>query len=103
MHRPNHPLTALEARKQLLVLEAEIQRQQVCSDIDTLAEQVRGMTHKVASFGSLASAATLAAGGIAALRGSRRKDEDPPSKLSRVITLARWGVSAWLMFRNKDR
>lgn len=102
MHRPNHPLTALEARKQLLVLEAEIQRQQVCSDIDTLAGQVRGMTHKVASFGSMASVATLAAGGIAALRGSR-KATSPPSKLSRVISLARWGISAWLMFRNKDR
>lgn len=100
MPRPNHPLTPLQARKQLLVLEAEIQREQFCSDIETFGEQVRSMKRKATSFGSVASAAALVAGGLKALRGGRRADA-PPSRLSRLLSLARWAVSAWLMVRSK--
>lgn len=100
MSRPNRSLTPLQARKQLLVLEAEVQRDQFCADLEALSDGVNGLARKASSYGSMASVAALVAGGMSAFRG-RKTEGQKPSKLSRFISLAKWATSAWLMVRSK--
>jgi hypothetical protein len=49
------PMTALESRKQLLVLESELNRAQLMKDLDELKVETQRLGDQVRSLGSIAS------------------------------------------------
>ena len=61
-------MNPLETRKRLLVAESELNRAQLVRELDAMTVGVRTLTHRVKSFGSIASTAALLVTTFAALR-----------------------------------
>jgi hypothetical protein len=61
-------MNALEARKQLLIAESEINRVQLVQEWQTLADEMRSVVHQTKSISAFAFAATALISGIASFR-----------------------------------
>jgi len=68
MSGKNPRLTPLESRKQLLIAESELNRDQLLQEWAALTAGVRTLTHRAKSFRSIASSAAVLVAGLAAFR-----------------------------------
>jgi hypothetical protein len=90
-------LTCLEARKQLLLVESELNRAEWCSDCAALKDEVDGLVNEGRSFFTTAS---FVFAGFKAVRGfwsERRQagEEDRPGVFALLIKLIKTGASIW--------
>jgi hypothetical protein len=84
------PLTALEIRKQLLVAEADMHREQLRSDLKSIRADLKHLEEKAKSAGTMISVIGLIATTVSLFRGRRKQTQDDrPSPLSSAFKLAR--------------
>jgi hypothetical protein len=101
----NHPrMSRLESRKQLLIAESELNREQLAGEIAVLTAGVRTLTDSAKSFGSMASSAALLVAGLAAFRHSKSTPAGVSSTWLRKILRGAGMISTiWLAFRTGAR
>jgi hypothetical protein len=97
-------LSPLELRKQLLILESELNRAQLAQEWQTMAHGVRDLAHRATTIGAWASAAALLVTGLTAWRSG------PPApvaaKLSwfqKILNGARLASTIWFAFRARGQ
>lgn len=101
-----HTLTELEKQKQLLVAEAELQREELRRDLIIIRY---GAEHLARRLQSLAITSALAWAGFTAFRrtpSSPKTTNGKPSWLGRIVTGARLASAAWKTwssFRGRNR
>jgi len=104
MHRKHPSLTPLAARKQLLLVESEINRAEFGHDWNCLCEGAAGLAHQARSIASLATAgAALFASGSALRRLLFRRNEHKRSWVGNLINGVRNGISIGLALRSRVR
>lgn len=100
-------LTKLRIRKQLLVTEAEVQREQLRQELEIIEKGVRGFGGQAKSIGSIASAAALLMAGLSTFRRARTRNTDRnghhSSFLSKMFRGARLASTVWLALRSHTR
>ena len=93
---PRDSLTNIQLRKQLLITEAEVHREQMWQDFHVVARGVEGLARKAKSFGAVASVASLMVGGFTALRGVRQSSHIGQASLfSRLFSGLRLASTLW--------
>ncbi len=95
-------MNPLESRKQLLIMESEVNRAQLLQEWQTLAEGGRDLAHRAKSFGTVALSIMPLVVGLAAFKSAK----PPPaaSKASwfqKVASGARLASTIWLMMRSR--
>jgi hypothetical protein len=107
-----HSLTALEARKKLLVLEADIHRLRLKADgrelLDHTAAVVESVRSHLVKAAAVASTVAVAAGAFKAVSafasrskpGEKEAPPHKPSMLSKVFSAARLGATMWAAFKS---
>lgn len=100
-------LSRLRIRKQLLVTEAEVQREQLRQELQIIEGGVRGLGGQAKSIGSIASIAALLMAGLSALRSARTRRLDRnghhSSFFSKILGGARLASTVWLALRSHKR
>ena len=100
-------LTGLRIRKQLLVAEVELQREQLRQELKIIETGLRGFGGQAKSIGSIASAAALLIAGLSAFRRGRTRSSDRngshSSFLSTMFSGARLASTVWLALRPHKR
>ena len=95
-------VSPLESRKQLLIVESELNRAQLTQEWGAVTAGVRTLTGRVKSFGLIASAAALLVAGLAVFRRGKCVDADvKPSWLQTILKGAGLVSTLWLAFRAK--
>jgi hypothetical protein len=99
-------LTPLETRKQLLLVESELNRVQLINELRELKSEVRHWKHQVEAVVSMASlvvklATTFSA--IGRVFSHRDKDDKPPSWISTLLKSLQTGTSLWQTLRSNRR
>lgn len=93
-------VSLLQARKELLVAESELNRMQLIGNLVALMTGVRSITDRAKSFRSIAStAAVLVAGLTVFLRGKARNAGVKPSRLQIILKGAGLVSTLWLAIR----
>jgi hypothetical protein len=91
-----HSLNNILLRKQLLIAEAEVHREQMRQDIQVISRAVNGMGRKAKSIGTVASVVSLVGGGFTALRAVRKSSHNGhPSLFSRLFSGAGLASTLW--------
>jgi hypothetical protein len=100
-------LTPLESRKQLLLLESELNRALLLSEARQLKNELHQLSNQVRSLGSLVSSAAHLAGTFADIGqtfSARTGDEKPrASWMSALIDGAKAGASLWGAWRSRSK
>lgn len=100
-------LTKLRIRKQLLVTEAGVQREQLRRELEIIERGVRGLGGQAKSVGSIASAAALLVAGLSAFRSARTRrlgrNGHRSSFFSKMFSGARLASTVWLALRSHTR
>jgi collagenase-like PrtC family protease len=97
-------MNPLESRKQLLIAESELNRAQLVGDMAALTADVRTITGRAKSFGSIASSAAVLVAALAAFKRGKPVDADAkPSRLQTILRGAGLISTLWLAFRSKRR
>jgi len=97
-------MNKLQARKQMLIAESELNRAQLVQEWETLADGYRSVTHYAKSFASVVSSAATLLGGLAALRRRlREKAHGKSSWLHTILKTAGLLSDFWLAFRSPGR
>jgi hypothetical protein len=100
MFGKNPCLNPLESRKQLLIAESELNRNQMVGDMAALTSGVRTLTDRAKSIGLFASAGALLVATVAAFQCGKPVNADTkPSWLQTVLKGAKLASSIWLAFR----
>lgn len=89
------PLTALQARKELLLLESELNRAQLCRDYAAIHQQATNLLH---SGQTLITSASLMFTAFRVIRRAR-SDYGRRGTFPALIKLIGDGISFWLMRR----
>jgi hypothetical protein len=91
-------------RKELLIAESELNRAQLAGDMAALTAEVRTLTDRAKSFGSIASSAAVLVAALAAFKRGKPVDADAkPSWLKTILKGAGLISTLWLAFRSKRR
>lgn len=96
-------MNPLASRKQMLIVESELNRAQLVQDWQTLAGEVHALADEARTIRSMASAAASLVAGLASLR---RKKTEPAAKPAWWQTLLKGGQtisSLWSEFRPRAR
>jgi hypothetical protein len=100
-------LINLRIRKQLLVTEAEVQREQLRQELDIIEKGVRSLGGQAKSIGSIASVAALLIAGLTAFRSARTRRLDRNGRhssfLSKIFGGARLASTLLLALRSHTR
>ena len=101
-------LTALEMRKQLLVVESELNRAHLAHELQTVTARIHHLAGQLNALGSLASAVgefgPMVAGFFNGLSSPDKKDGGKETSwFSRLFTGIRAGVDLWTAFRSDRR
>jgi hypothetical protein len=97
-------MNPLELRKGLLIAESELNRAQLAGDMAALTAEVRTLTDRAKSFGSIASSAAVLVAALAAFKRGKPVDADAkPSWLKTILKGAGLISTLWLAFRSKRR
>jgi hypothetical protein len=103
----NLHLTPLESRKQLLLVESELNRVQLVNELHELKHEIRHLKEQVETVGAIASSAVKLATTFSAIgsafthRGSEEKKKS--SWVSALMNGARAGASIWSAFRSHSK
>ena len=103
MFGKNPRMNPLQARKQLLIAESELNRAQLMEEWSAMAGEARLLARQAKAMGLLASAAGILAAGLSSFR--RKRAAPPGEKLSWWRTLLKFaGVanSLWSAFHRKE-
>lgn len=106
MFREKNKLTPLEARKQMLILESELNRALVVKEAEELRGEVRDAVMQAQHVKSLISTAADLAGAFSSLRQAFAPKADNGTKrgwFSTFMSTARAGASIWQAFRGRGR
>jgi hypothetical protein len=104
MSAKHTPLTPLQRRKAVLVLEAEQQREHFCRDAGLIKARFEALTTQAKSVSSMASVGGLVWRGISAMRRPRSpRQNGTPSLLSKVVRGAGLVSSLWFALRSRRR
>jgi len=95
-------VTSLETRKQLLVMESDLNRAYLCEEISRLADDLRAVHDQLHSVTSMAS--SLFSTFVPQNNGAKEDEAAPekPSWLSTILRGVKVGTSLWLAFRSKS-
>ena len=97
-------LTPLESRKQLLLVESELNRVQLVNELHELKGEFNHLKNRVQAVGSVASSAVKLATTFSAIRSAfTHRNDDKNEKSSWISTLvsgARTGVLLWGALRS---
>jgi hypothetical protein len=107
MSGKNFQLTALASRKQLLLVESELNRAQLVNELRDLQGEIQQLKAQAQAIGALAASAAKLADTISAIGGAftRRREErnGKPSWVANVINAARTGASLWETLRSQRK
>ena len=93
-------ISPLESRKQLLVVESELNRAQLASDLAAIKADVRSLTDRAMSIGSIAKSAAVLVAGLAAFRrGAPTETAAKTSWPEKILKGAGLISTLWLAFR----
>ena len=101
MFGQKHRVNPVQARKQLLIAESDINRAEMLHEWQEISSGVRGFSDRLKSVGSLASAATLLVSAFP-LRNSQPSD-GKPSWLNTIFKGAKLAGSLWLAYKSRRR
>jgi hypothetical protein len=103
----NFQLTPLESRKQLLLVESELNRAQLLNELRDFKNEIHQLKDQVQAAGSLVASAAKLANTFSAIGNTfNRDDGGEKPKQSWISTLfkgARAGVSIWSALRSNHR
>jgi hypothetical protein len=97
-------MSPLESRKQLLIVESELNRVQMAEDMAALGAGVRALTDRAKSFSSIASSVAALVACLVAFK--RRKRAEAGAKFSWLQTILKGAgllSTLWLAFRSQGR
>jgi len=96
-------MNTLQSRKQLLIVESELNRAQMIGDLTAMTEDVNALAARAKSFGSMATSAAGLVVGLANLRRAVRPVEPAakPSWLRTIFKGAGLVSSLWMAFRSR--
>jgi len=93
-------MNALQARKQLLIAESELNRAHLMEEWRAMADDVRVLARQAKTIGSLAAAAGLLAAGLSSFRRNQAaSSEEKPSWWRTILKYAGVATSIWSAFR----
>jgi len=95
-------VSRLELRKQLLIAESNLNREQLTQDMAAFRTDIRAFADRAKSFGSVASSIAMLVTTLTALK--RRKSaesEAKPSWFQTILKAAGMISTLWLAFRSK--
>lgn len=99
----NFHLTPLESRRQLLLVESELNRAQLLDELRDLKNEIHHLQGQVQAIGSVASSAAKLATTFSAIRSAfkhRDSSEKKSSWISTLLKRARTGVLIWGALRS---
>jgi hypothetical protein len=100
----NFHLTPLESRKQMLLVESELNRAQLVNELRDLKNEIHRLENQVRAVGSLASSAAKLVSTFSAIGSAfSHRDVGEKTKSSWISTLlsgARTGASIWGALRS---
>ena len=95
-------VSPLELRKQLLLAESNLNREQLTQDMTELRTGIRTFADRAKSFGSVVSSAALLIAGLSALKRRNAVESDvKPSWLQTILKGVGMISTLWLGFRSK--
>jgi hypothetical protein len=105
MSRKEPELTSLAARKQLLLLESELNRVYLCEAVHELKLEILRSKQRLSELGTVASTATklLTTVSTASRLLSRRQTDGQRSWLSFLFDGLTTGTSLWLLLRSNHK
>ena len=107
MSGTNFHLTPLESRKQLLLVESELNRAQLINELHAFKSEVNLLKEEVHAFSSIASSAAKLVTTFSAIRTAfthRGNGEHKKSSwISIVLNGARTGISIWNALRSQPK
>lgn len=96
-------LTPLETRKQLLLVESELNRVQLLNEMHDFKDEIHHLQQQMQAIGSMVSAAAKLAATFSTVgRAFSHRDEgdNKPSWVSMLLNAAQAGTSLWLLLRS---
>jgi hypothetical protein len=103
----NFQMTPLESRKQLLLVESELNRAQLLNELRDFKSKILQLEDQMQVIGSLASSAVTLASTFSTIGNAltHRNGEDGKSKswISTLLNGARTGVSIWSALRSHQK
>jgi len=100
----NHRLTPLELRKQMLIVESELNRTQFKHEWGGVADGVRAVAHRAKSIGTFATSTAVLVSALAAFKGGGTAAPGAkPSRWRRALKGAGLISNFWLAFRARRR
>ena len=100
MFGKNPRMNSLESRKQILIAESEINRAQLFGEWQAMTDGIRGLSDRVKSVGSIASAAAVLLAGVSAFRrGKSGPTSAKPSWFQTALKVALMAGDLWLASR----
>ena len=96
-------LTSLETRKQLLLVESELNRAQLLNELRDFKNEIQHLKHQMWEIGSIAAPAAKLATTFSAIGQAftHRNEGKKPSWISTLLNGAKAGTSLWLLFRSR--
>jgi len=98
-------MSSLKSRKQLLLMESELNRAQLIQEWKAMADDVRVLTRKAKTIGSLASASAVVVAGLSFFRRKKTTTTvaDKPGWWQTILKGAGLASTLWAEFRSPDR
>jgi hypothetical protein len=95
-------LTPLETRKQLLLVESELNRAQLLNELRDFRNEIHHLKHQVWEIGAIAASAAKLATTFSAIGQafSHRNEDEKPLWISTLLNGAKAGTSLWLLLRS---
>jgi hypothetical protein len=97
-------LTPLETRKQLLLVESELNRAQLLNELHDFKNEIHHLKHQVWEMGSIAASAAKLATTFSAIGQAfshrNEGEKEKPSWISTLLNGAKAGTSLWLLLRS---
>ena len=101
MFGKSHRLNELEARKQLLIIESEVNRAQLNASLAAFRAEVQAIGERTKYRRAIVSSATSLAAGLASLSGSGTGSSAPKSTwLQNILKGANLLTTLWLAWRS---
>jgi len=93
-------MSSLKSRKQLLVAESELNREQLSEEWQAMAHGVRNFAHRTKTMAAWASSTALLVAGVTALRRAPPQSRGAKSSwLQKILKGARAASTLWFAFR----
>jgi hypothetical protein len=97
-------MNPLESRKQLLIVESELNRAQLAGDVAALRSDFRALADRAKSFSSIASSVAMLVAALAAFQRGKAAEAGAKRSWLQILLKGAGLVSTiWLAFRSQGR